>query len=716
MWAFATLALVGQQALAFRGSTNHQSSTEVVASEELLFAWSQSHSGRDEHAHNHAHGHGHNSLRKGQTVSHAKSKMLAESEVGIVHKTEYWGKLEVGTPAQTFTVIFDTGSGNLILPSVNCLSSACQQHKKYDMKQSSSGLQVGKSGTDLKLNPEDKKEATVKFGTGRIHGQFYQDKLCLGSSCMTANFIGTDQETEMPFIQCSFDGIMGLGFKDLSMGEGFNMVDDIVAQHSLPENKFSVYLTDEGGSEINFGGYKRSQAASEVFWVPVNKQSYWQIAIDDVTFDNSKTGLCSGCQVAVDTGTSLLAGPSDVVENLGARLNVKDDCSNFDSLPLLGFAVGNKVLNLKPDDYIDKGADGCSVSLMTLDVPPPKGPLFVFGDPFLRRFLTVYDRDGPSVGFAVAAHEGMTSADASKLLATTGESSSSSSSSSAVSDSAATSSQPSAFSAPAEPVAKTEPAEPVAKPAAEESDPFKAADTEATTDLSRVMDKLGDAPVQAAATKSAASKDDDSHAEAVLDKIDQETSRPIPTKVEAPNPVPASDNWNSWEKALGEDEATNPMKAVDSESFSWSALAAKEENKAPAVTSTTLAPASAETDDRMADHFTERMKRMAEESGDDEKPKPHDTASGLSAVDDAMRMIAKSSAQSSQGFGSKVSEHDNFEAQAESNRHLSDLDSFMNKWGRTGMLQQGIEESSPKLVSISLERTVGKMKVKKNAF
>merc|ERR1719359_1761912 len=69
---------------------------------------------------------------------------------------------------------------------------------------------------------------------------------------------------------------------------------------------------------------------------------------------------------------------------------------------MLGFAVGNRVLNMKPDDYIDKSSEGCSVSLMTLDVPPPKGPLFVFGDPFLRRFLTVYDRDGPQVGFAVA--------------------------------------------------------------------------------------------------------------------------------------------------------------------------------------------------------------------------------------------------------------------------------------------------------------------------
>jgi len=336
-------------------------------------------------------------------------RSVMSSEVGIVHKTEYWGKIFVGTPAKEFSVIFDTGSGNLILPSFKCHSAPCNSHEKYVPENSKTGVQVGKKGISLEEDANQKKEATIRFGTGKIHGQFYSDQICLGqgSACMKANFIGTDYESDMPFDQCSFDGIMGLGFRDLSMGKGFNMVDDVVGQSSLPNNKFSVFLTDGGGSEISFGGYKQSQVASEVLWAPVTRQSYWQIGIQDVTLNNKKSGLCSDCQVAVDTGTSLLAGPSDVIEALGVKLNLKDDCSNFHKMPLLGFVVGDKVLNLMPEDYIDKGAGSCSLGLMTLDVPPPKGPLFIFGDPFLRRFLTIYDRDGPRVGFAVAKHAGV---------------------------------------------------------------------------------------------------------------------------------------------------------------------------------------------------------------------------------------------------------------------------------------------------------------------
>jgi len=63
---------------------------------------------------------------------------------------------------------------------------------------------------------------------------------------------------------------------------------------------------------------------------------------------------------------------------------------------------------LKPDDYMDSSGSECSLSFMSLDVPPPKGPLFIFGDPFLRRFVTIFDRagagSGSRVGFAVAKH------------------------------------------------------------------------------------------------------------------------------------------------------------------------------------------------------------------------------------------------------------------------------------------------------------------------
>merc|ERR1719443_158963 len=137
--------------------------------------------------------------------------------------------------------------------------------------------------------------------------------------------------------------------------------------------------------------------------------------------NNAETGLCpGGCQVAVDTGTSMLAGPSALVEKLTAKLGAKDDCSNFDKLPAIGFKVKNKVLNLAPEDYMDNSNGECSFSVMSLDVPPPKGPLFIFGDPFLRRFVTINDKNGPRVGFAVAKHGNLDGMMANQIIANVG--------------------------------------------------------------------------------------------------------------------------------------------------------------------------------------------------------------------------------------------------------------------------------------------------------
>merc|ERR1719159_2316799 len=189
-----------------------------------------------------------------------------------------------------------------------------------------------------------------------------------------------------------------------------NMVWEPVSRDTgkaLKKPLFSVFLSDSEmeSSEITFGAVKDEHMVTPMFWEPVAKDTgYWQVQIEDITINNKKQSLCNDCQVAVDTGTSQLAGPTDVITELSKRLDVKSDCSNFNNLPDLGFVMGDNILNLKPTDYVDKGPDGCEVSLMPLDVPPPNGPLFIFGDPFLRKYYTAYDSANKRVGFATARH------------------------------------------------------------------------------------------------------------------------------------------------------------------------------------------------------------------------------------------------------------------------------------------------------------------------
>jgi len=209
------------------------------------------------------------------------------------------------------------------------------------------------------------------------------------------------------------------------MGQGFNILDNLVLNGILPQGQVSFYLTDDGDSEVTFGGYRPEFLASDIFWAPVTIESFWQVAIDDITINNVPQKLCKGgCQVAVDTGTSMLAGPTDLVNSLSHLVDAKSDCSNLHALPSLGFKIGNKVLNLLPDDYMDSTHSECAFSILSLDVPPPKGPLFIFGDPFLRRFVTIFDKKKARVGFAVSKHAANSASNqAAHLISTIGASS-----------------------------------------------------------------------------------------------------------------------------------------------------------------------------------------------------------------------------------------------------------------------------------------------------
>lgn len=78
---------------------------------------------------------------------------------------QYYGDIQIGTPGQTFGVVFDTGSSNLWVPSKECrLSPACYLHKYFDSSKSST---YHTNGT--KFN--------ITYGSGAVVGFVGQDNV-----------------------------------------------------------------------------------------------------------------------------------------------------------------------------------------------------------------------------------------------------------------------------------------------------------------------------------------------------------------------------------------------------------------------------------------------------------------------------------------------------------------------------------------------------------
>lgn len=342
-----------------------------------------------------------------------KGRMVTEVVQGssgkgkAIHKMAYFGEISVGTPAQKFSVVYDTGSGNLLIPGESCTDPACKSHAQFQSDKSSTMKETNCDGSEVHGRSTD--EITITFGTGHMTGKCMSDNICMGNLCAVGQFVSSTEESSSPFSSFSFDGVLGLALDSMAQSPDFSLVSRMVRNNLLAEPVFSVFLSDANTetSEITFGQVKHEHMASELFWVPVFRASgYWEVQIEDITLDEQRQKVCQDCHVAVDTGTSQLAGPSDIIDQLESLLSVNQDCSNYHDLKKLGFIIGSHILYLDPKDYVDKAGSSCHVSLMSLDVPPPKGPLFVFGIPFLQKFFTVYDHANGRVGFAIAKHDG----------------------------------------------------------------------------------------------------------------------------------------------------------------------------------------------------------------------------------------------------------------------------------------------------------------------
>jgi len=367
-------------------------------------------------------------------------------------RSAYYGTLMVGTPPTPFSVVFDTGSGHLVVPSTYCRSDTCRKHTRYSRKRSSTGLDVNYDG-EVVGKGQARDQLAVSFGTGEVTGVIVQDVMCFGNAtagiasggdCTSMRFLAATSMSEEPFSTFQFDGILGLGLDGLSQSPEFNFMSVVAKglQDAVGHTAgtFGVFLADhkDEESEIALGGWEDSKTEEQLSWGPVRNPElgHWIVAVRKLRIDDEVLDFCDDdtCTAAVDTGTSLLAVPSsvfsEIYEGLRHYAPLAGHCAGPG--PLLHLELDHFTVSLGPKDYarLDDAkarplpsmySDGtashfhtqdarkdkrCVPTLMTLDLPRPLGPkLFILGEPVLRKYYTAFDARTKSVGFSRAKHK-----------------------------------------------------------------------------------------------------------------------------------------------------------------------------------------------------------------------------------------------------------------------------------------------------------------------
>lgn len=150
------------------------------------------------------------------------------------------------------------------------------------------------------------------------------------------------------------------------------------------------------------GGVDPAYAKSDFKYYDLAMENYWFINMTGLSIGNYSTQ--ENLHAIVDSGTSVIVGPKDIIAKMTAELPASLDCSKMDTYPDLTFTIGQDDYVLKPAEYILNVENTvCQLGLIGMDLPPQLGNAFILGDSFMKTYYTHFDMTNKRVGFAISA-------------------------------------------------------------------------------------------------------------------------------------------------------------------------------------------------------------------------------------------------------------------------------------------------------------------------
>ncbi|WWC86133.1 uncharacterized protein L201_001004 [Kwoniella dendrophila CBS 6074] len=237
------------------------------------------------------------------TLTHSTSALIQGGLDYIIEANDigYLCEIQIGTPAQTFLLLMDTGSADTWVPSTEC------------------GVHCG-GHTALGANNSQTYQASdkpfrVAYGSGDVAGVLGSDTMTIAGMTMTNHSLGvaTQESAQFSRQDIPFDGLVGLALSKISDQGVPTPIEALASNGLIKEPILGVALgrlTDgENNGELVFGQADTSKydpATTQTLKIS-SDEGFWQIEMAGVTIDGVQ--VLNGRQAILDTGTSLMIAP-----------------------------------------------------------------------------------------------------------------------------------------------------------------------------------------------------------------------------------------------------------------------------------------------------------------------------------------------------------------------------------------------------------------------
>lgn len=237
---------------------------------------------------------------------------------------QYTGDIFIGTPPTQLSVIFDTGSNILWVPSFNCVN-CIRKSKRYNPDLST---------TSLKKNSTK----SIIYAIGYVEGELYYDTVALNPKGKFGvnNLLFLNVQNETNLSGTVGDGVFGLGIND-EKDMQISFVESLYNQKQINEAAFSFYLLGVNNvSKLYFGNIFKNEYIFNLFKENIQQCNvdqnalYWECLSDKIILINNNRNknyiFKSNASFIFDSGSSYTMIPKNDFEQIFNFINAEHNC------------------------------------------------------------------------------------------------------------------------------------------------------------------------------------------------------------------------------------------------------------------------------------------------------------------------------------------------------------------------------------------------------